>query len=155
MAANDTDLIGELRILTGYSTRVLPKGDFESVLDMARRHIRTRKQIEADWLEADWYENQYREEALFWFSALFSKVATGELDSQTIQVGAIDSRELLAKGNNDVTTWYRHAQQALGNVEPGTDSRTGYGHGSTRVIREDRVYDEDEEAGGSLTGDEL
>lgn len=141
MASSDVELLQEIRFQTGYLTdAVLDDTAFESVMSVARRHIRTRKAIEQEWTEADWYDNQYREEALFWFSCLFAKVATGELDAQTFQVGAIDSKSLLGSDDGEVTAWYRNAERALGAVEPGEQTNSGYGFGIGRPAREDRRY---------------
>lgn len=145
MASSDAELIAEARIQTGYGTRTLDANDFGSVLSIAKRHIRTRRAIEVTWDESDWYDNEYREEALFWFSCLFAKVSTGELDAQDIQVGAVDAKSLLAKGNKQVTEWYRKAEQALKSVEPGDNTDAGYGHGIRSGGREDRLYGEDAE----------
>lgn len=144
MASSDADLLPQLRIQTGYSTRVLDDTEFGAVMDVARRHIRTRKGIEADWQESDWYSNEYREEALFWWTCLFAKVATGDLDAQTLQVGAVDAKALLAKEDDEVTTWYRNAETALRNIEPGTKVQSGYGFGIGGPSREDRVYGGDD-----------
>ncbi|UBF22381.1 hypothetical protein HCTV-15_gp14 [Haloarcula virus HCTV-15] len=140
MASSDADLLPQVRIQTGYSARVLDNDTFSAVMDVARRHIRTRKGIEQEWTEADWYDNEYREEALFWWTCLFAKVATGELDSQTLQVGAVDSRQLLAKEKGEVTTWFRNAERALGAVEPGQQTDSGYGFGIGAPRRDDRRY---------------
>ena len=150
MATTDAELISELRIITGHNAAVLDDTEMASVLSTAKRHIRVKRSITASWNEADWYENENREEALFWFAALFSKVATGELDAQSLQIGAIDEKELLAKGNNDVTTWYRNARSALGGIEPGQGSDAGYGFGISAPEREDRVYGT-EDAGSDVT----
>ncbi|WP_372611627.1 hypothetical protein [Halomonas sp.] len=154
MASSDDELLGEARIQTGYSTRTLDDSEFLGVLSIAKRHIRTRKAIEEVWSEDDWYANQYREEALFWFTCLFSKVATGELDSQTLQVGAVDAKSLLAKENDDVTTWFRNARTALKSVEPGENTESGFGHGIGGVSREDRLYGDEGDYGirGSSEG---
>lgn len=149
MATTDVDLIAEVRVITGHGTLTLDDTEYQAVVSMAKRHIRTRKGIVQSWSESDWYAEDAREEALFWFTALFSKVATGELDAQTLQVGAVDARELLAKGNHQVTTWYRNAEQALGHVEPGKDAGTTMRH--AQVTREDRLYGEDDESTGDIS----
>lgn len=157
MASSDAELLPQLRIQTGYSARVLDDTDFGAVMDVARRHIRTRKGIEQTWEEADWYSNEYREEALFWWTCLFAKVATGELDAQTLQVGAVDAKQLLAKEKKEVTTWYRNAERALGAMEPGSQTASGYGFGIGGPSRDNRVYgdDADETSGSGVSADDL
>lgn len=78
-----------------------------------------------------------QEEALNWATKLFLKVAAGELDAQTIQVGAIDHDTLLAKDDNDVTVWFRNMEKAIRNINP----ETSFGHVST----ERHVYGPDAE----------
>jgi hypothetical protein len=152
MASSDDMLIAEARIQTGYvSQRSLDDEAFRSALSIAKRHIRTRKVIEQEWAEDDWYDNQYREEALFWYACLFAKVATGELDAQDLQVGAVDAKSLLAKDNNSVTEWYRNAEKALKNVRPGENTEAGYGFGIRGAVREDRVYGEESDEVGDGT----
>ena len=97
MASSDTELLPQLRMQTGYSEPVLDQDDWDAIFGIARRHIRVEKGITQDWDEADWYEEQNREEALFWFACLFAKVATGELDSQSVSVGSINQKTLMSK----------------------------------------------------------
>ena len=158
MASSDAELLPQLRIQTGYSERVLSADDFSAVIEVARRHIRTRKAIEQTWVESDWYDNEYREEALFWWTCLFAKVATGELDAQTLQVGAVDSKQLLAKEKKEVTTWYRNAERALGAIEPGEQTDSGYGFGIGGPVRADRTYtyeDNTRDGSGEVETDDL
>jgi len=136
VASNQTELIDELRLFTGYGTGVLDDTEFGTVIDRAAQHVSIVKDISDE--SFDFYASQDREEALFWFSCLFAKVAVKELDAQTIQVGSIDLRSLLAKDHNDATTWFRNAQAALRALDSNGDAAFGVGIGS--VTRKDRVY---------------
>lgn len=139
MANSDLTLKNEVRVFTRYSEAVLDNQDLDTVISRAKNHIRTKKGITED--NFDWYADQYREEALFWYTCVFSKVITGELDSQTVQVGAIDIDSLLAQDDGEVTTWVRKAQSALRTLDTGGD----YPHGVaiTSPTRENRVYGDD------------
>jgi hypothetical protein len=70
--------------------------------------------------QVDWYNEPAQEEALNWATKLFLKVAAGELDSQTIQVGAIDHKSLFSKEDDDYTLWYRNMERAIRNINPST-----------------------------------
>jgi len=103
----------EFRVITDYSEDELSNAEFEAVMNRAEKHIRAEKSGLDE--EFDLLSDAQAEEALFWFTCLFAKVATGELDSQTVQVGAIDSDTLLAKADDDVTEWFRNARGAMRN----------------------------------------
>lgn len=137
--ASKSELRAEFRVITGYSKDTFDDVAFESVLGRAKKHIRSRRDIPDNY---DWYADVQSEEALFWYTCLFAKVATGELDSQSIQAGAIDADTLLAKDDDDVTTWYRNAISALRSLQPEDAA------GGTRVERENRTYGSDSGGGG-------
>lgn len=139
--ASETELKAEFRVITGYSTAAMPDSDLDAVISRAQKHIRSKKGLQAG---TDWYADVNREEALFWFTCLFAKVATGELDAQTVQVGAIDVDTLLANDDGDVTTWYRNAVGALRALEPGATA------GITAPTRDNRVYGGDDDNSASL-----
>jgi hypothetical protein len=86
--------------------------------------------------QIDWYGNPNQQEALNWATKLFLKGAAGEIDSQTVQVGAIDHGTLLAKDDNSYTVWYRNMERALRDVNP----ENSFGHVST----ERRTYGNDD-----------
>lgn len=138
MASSDHDLMNEVRGLTGHDEATLDQEELTQVLSRAKRHIRNRRSLGSD---TDWYTEPQREEALFWATCLFSKVATGELDSQDISVGAIDANTLLAKDGEQVTVWYRNMEKALRQVNP----EAAFGH----ITTERRTYEPDDDDGGS------
>jgi len=130
MANSDTELETEVRGFTGVSDSVVTADEFQTVLSDAKRHIEVRRSLVDE--QIDWYNEPDQEEALNWATKLFLKVAAGEIDAQTIQVGAIDHNTLLAKSDNDVTVWYRNMERAIRNINP----ETRFGHRSI----ERRVY---------------
>lgn len=130
MANSDTELENEVRGFTGVNDSVVTAEEFQTVLSDAKRHIEVRRSLVDE--QIDWYGEPDQEEALNWATKLFLKAAAGEIDSQTIQVGAIDHGTLLAKSENDVTVWYRNMERAIRNINP----ETTFGHRST----ERRVY---------------
>lgn len=137
----EQDLKAEFRVITEYSTDIMSDADLDAVMSRAKKHIRAKKGLQAG---IDWYGDVHREEALFWFTCLFAKVATGELDAQDVQVAAIDVKNLLAKDDNDVTTWYRNAMSALHALEPAATT------GISAPERENRVYGGDDDTGPTL-----
>lgn len=134
MATTDTELENEVRGFTGVTTSVVGSEEFQTVLSDAKRHIELRRSLNQE--QIDWYGEPAQQEALNWATKLFLKVAAGELDSQTIQVGAIDHETLLSKDDNELTVWYRNMERAVRNINP----ENLFGHVST----ERRVYGEDD-----------
>lgn len=137
MANSDTELENEVRGFTGVSTAVVDTTDFDLVLKDAKRHIEVRRSLTPE--QIDWYGDPAQEEALNWATKLFLKVAAEEIDSQTVQVGAIDHDTLLAKDDDSYTIWYRNMESALRNI----NAATSYGI----VSSERRVYGTDTDEG--------
>jgi hypothetical protein len=148
MVSNEKDLKEDVREFTGYtSIRVLSHDGLDTAYRTAQRHIRVKKNLDADY---DWFETDKPggQEALFWYTCLFSKVQTGELDSQDLQAGAVDQKTLLAKADDDVTTWYRNAKSALKSIKATSIVQ------STAPSRTNREYEPDsfgDQSGGSTT----
>lgn len=118
MATSDQELESEVRGFTDVGEAIVSSEDFETVLSDAKRHIKLRRSLNEE--EIDWYGDDAQQEALNWASKLFLKVAAGELDSQTIQVGAIDHNTLLAKDDNSATVWFRKMESAIARIKPET-----------------------------------
>lgn len=118
MATSDTELEAEVRDFTDIYAPVVDAETFQTVLSDAKRHIKIRRSLNEE--EIDWYGEDVQEEALNWATKLFLKVAAKDLDSQTVQVGAIDDETLLAKEDSDVTIWYRKMDNAIAKIKPET-----------------------------------
>lgn len=146
--SSENQLKEDVRQMTGYThEQALSPDGLDSAYRNAKRHIRVRKSLppEADY---EWFDTDKpdREEALFWWTCLFTKVQTGELDSQAIQMGAIDQNTLLSKDNNSVTIWYRNAERAVRSIgEGGLFS-------SAAPRRSDRDYQPDDFTTGGSSG---
>lgn len=134
MATSDTELENEIRGFTGVDVAIVNSEEFQTVLSDAKRHIKVRRSLKPE--QIDWYGDPIQEEALNWAAKLFLKVAAGEIDSQTIQVGAIDHDTLLAKDDNTYTIWYRNMEAAVRQI----NANISYGHTAT----ERRTYGSDE-----------
>jgi hypothetical protein len=134
--SNDTTLKEEVRVITGYDTITLSSDELDTVLKRAKRHIRTRKDLEQSF---DFYAEASREEALFWWTCLFAKVSAGELDSQSINVAAVDVDTLLAKDDDEITQWYRSAMLAMRSMTPAGEDYPGE-TGITSPQRDGREY---------------
>lgn len=119
MATSDTELEEEVRVMTGYDTAVIPSSEFQTVISRAQSFLVNRRSLEDD--DVDWFGNPRAEEALYWGVCFFAKVKTGELDGQNIAAGAIDLDTLLAKEDNDLTTWLRNALNASKSLNPTGD----------------------------------
>lgn len=144
MATSDEELETEVRVMTGHDEAVLPSSQFQTVISRAKSFIENRRSLANS--DVDWYGNPAAEEALYWGTCFFSKVKTGELDGQEISAGAIDLDTLLAKEDNDLTTWLRNALNASRSLNPTGDF-------AARSITRDgeRDYgDDEEEIGGSI-----
>lgn len=142
MASSDAELLSQVRDMTGYTDRTtLEESELRSVVERAKSWITSRKSLDPD---ASWYaeDSPEREEALFWLSCLFSKVASGELDSPGHEVDNVRIEHLAANGDSQTTEWASRAQQALRNVSPAGSS--GGNYGVTSIQRSsDRTYGED------------
>jgi hypothetical protein len=149
MFTDKSELKQEVRNFTDYSQSVLTSDGLDTAYRNAQRHIRRTKSLEPEfvWFEPDKLAAQ---DALYWWTCLFSKVQTGELDSQDLQIGAIDQKALLAKANNDVTMWYRQAVSALESVNSSSIIQ------STSPSRTDRDYQvtgwSEQDSGGTNAG---
>ncbi|UBF21500.1 hypothetical protein HRTV-24_gp14 [Halorubrum virus HRTV-24] len=146
MATDDTTLKSEVRAFTGIEVSRISEEEMDTVLSDAKRHVQLRASLND--AEVDWYGDPAQEEALNWATKLFLKVAAGELDSQTVQVGAIDHKALLAKSNKQTTIWYRNMENAVRRI-----TKPGSAFGLSSVARTDREYggdDEDTSGGISL-----
>jgi hypothetical protein len=146
MFANETELKQEVRDFTGYTTtEVLSSDGLDAAYSNAKRHIRVKKSLSADF---NWFgsEKAAAQDALYWWTCLFSKVQTGELDSQDVQVGAVEKEGLLAKNDDEVTMWYRQANQAMKSLKATTIIR------SSAPSRSDRTYSPDTFSGGDSSG---
>lgn len=140
MAISDAELKSEVRDFTGIDVATVGGSEFDTVVADAKRHIKIERSMNES--EVDWYNDPHQEDALNWATKLFLKVAAGELDSQTIQVGAIDHDTLLSKDDDSVTIWFRKMQSSMNKINPATS----YGVRSTGR----RTYgSEDESSGGS------
>lgn len=139
-----TDFLVEFRTITNYGERILSNSEVEAVMGRAEKHIRSRKTNLPD--DFDFFSDNQGEEALFWFTCLFAKVATGELDSQDVSAGALDAETLLAKDDDEITTWYRNATRALRNLRPGNMFRAA---SPARTEREYEVGGFSEQSGSS------
>lgn len=138
MATDDTTLKSEVRAFTGIEESRISDEEMDAVVSDAKRHIKLRTTLHE--AEIDWYGDPAQEEALNWATKLFLKVAAGELDAQTVQVGAIDNKALLAKRNNETTVWYRNMESAIRRI-----TKPGAAFGLSSVSRTDREYGTDEE----------
>jgi ATP-dependent helicase YprA (DUF1998 family) len=116
MATTDTELKDSIRKFTGIDAETLSDEEFDTVISDAKRHIKLRRSLEES--QVDWYGDEHQQEALNWTAKLFLKVATGDLDEKTVQVGAIDEKHILAKDDNEVTVWHRNMERAIRNINP-------------------------------------
>lgn len=148
MYATKVELKNDVREFTGYTSQLaLSQDGLNTAYKRAKRHIIRKKSISDDF---EWYgpDNGAARDALFWFTCLFTKIETGELDSQGLQAGAVDADELLAKDDNSITSWYREARDALRSVKSTSIIQ------SSRPVRSGRSYSKDtfdDQSGGSGT----
>ena len=108
-----TELKDEVREMTGYTSNLqLSTDGLDTAYHRAKRHITVKKSIAEDfvWFKSD---NAPAQDALFWWTCLFTKVQTGELDSQDLQAGAVDQKTLMVKEDGETTMWYRQAEESL------------------------------------------
>lgn len=126
MASNDDELVAEVRALTNFQDDVISDSDMRTLVTIAKREIRTLSGLPSP----DWYEENDAEQALFWLTALFTKVHTGHIGGVSYSVGELEQAPL--RETNQF--WLNRFQQHLSNLSAGTL----YGH--TSVSRPDRTY---------------
>lgn len=130
MVSTKSDLKDDVRQFTGYtSEKVLSIDGLDTSYRRAKRHISIEKALEPafNWFSED---NPEAQEALFWYTCLFAKIQTGEIDSQDLQVGAVDEGHLPA----EETQWYQKAESALRSLKSDGIFQ------SSRPVRNDREY---------------
>lgn len=130
MANSDVELREEVSEFTG--TAIGPD-ELDTAIERAQKHIKIATQRTSP---VDWYDDETAENAVFWWSCLFTKVASGELDAQTFKAGSIEAQHL---PSGESGTWLRRARAALDTMS----ATSGVGMGITAPEREDRVYGED------------
>jgi hypothetical protein len=148
MASSDSELRGEVRGLTDYSTAVLDQDELKSVVSRAKKHIRVKKSVQTDF---DFYAEEARESALFWYTCFFAKVSVGEIDGGEVQIGTINIDTTSSSDDDEVTTWLRNARDALDAIDSG--GAVAYGTGISSVTRDNRTYGEGSTGSGTGTGD--
>lgn len=145
----EIELKQDVRNQTGYTDRAtLSRDALDTAYRNAQRHIRVRKGLETNF---DWFDSsdEARYDALYWWTCLFVKMATGELDAQDLQIGAIDQKALLAKDDDEVTQWYRNAESAIRAIQ--TDGVSTVMQ-SASPTRDDRVYGSDDGTSTDISG---
>lgn len=90
MAANNDELIAEVRSLTGYGTGVISADDMSNLVTVAQEEILDLQ----DTNTLDWYSVRSAERALFWLVALFTKVHTKEIGGAGFTVGELRQEPL-------------------------------------------------------------
>lgn len=138
----------DVRVFTDHSTDRVSESELDTVVERAMKHVKSRKDIPD---EFDLLGDSNGEEAVFWFSCLFSKIKTGELDAQTLQIGAIDVDALLAEEDDEVVTWLRNARLALRSLNVSDDDGVAFGAGITAPSRGEEVGSDSETDTGLST----
>lgn len=134
--ANSIDgLKAEVRDIAGTK---LSDGALDTAIERAKRRIK----IQTGQQSVDWYASTEAEEALFWTTCLFTKIADGELDAQTFRSGSIEFEHL---SSEEAGEWAKNSQQAIDALA----ASAGSAFAITAPTRDDRVYGEDD--GGDAT----
>jgi len=148
---HESELKADVRQQTGNTdTATLSSDALDTAYRNAKRHIRVRNSLPHE-SQYEWFDPEFpaREDALYWWTCLFAKVQTGELDAQEVQVGAVETDSLLAKDDDDVTQWYRNARTVMRAVSP------GQAFAISNPGRDDRVYGADDSGTASSLTDDL
>lgn len=132
MASSDIELRNEVRDFTGYDEITLEIDRLKTCVARAKRRITSRKQSLGRPTDVEWYDpdSPQLEEALYWHTVIYAKMATGDLDAPDIKVGN-KSHEPLSREDTEL---YTYAEQALNSV----NFSSHYGVGE--ITRDSRVY---------------
>lgn len=116
---SEHEFLKEVREMTGNTSDLALSDDgLKSALASAKRKISIAKGLDA---EHNWFgpnSSQAEKDALFWFTCLFTKIETGELDAQDLDAGAISEDTLTATNDGDYTQWYSNAVSAMRSFNP-------------------------------------
>lgn len=131
MANTDTELIIELRSLTGYSDAVIADETWLEMIKASKQEVRAEAGLDIP----DFYDYEHRsaERALFWTCSLFSKIYMGELEGLDFNIGSIKIHQLPVR---DITrVWYEKIDTHISNLR-----NQSSGFGSRSVNRGTREY---------------
>ena len=113
MAQNDQELIEEVRSLTGYSERIIPNSDMQSLIQISKEDIRGLSSSEIP----DIYDDKVAERATFWTVVMFTKIFVGELDAPNFKIGSISVDSMPRR--DIVRVWYRQLDQYVKRLSSG------------------------------------
>lgn len=136
MARSDTDLIGEVRALTGYDDGVMfTDSDIQSLIDIGKEELRSHLGLstlefyqrgDTNTLDAD--------RALFWFTCIATKVRAGEIGSVELTVDGLET----AQSRGQFEYWFQNFAQRVHAASGLVNS----GAASTTISRgDDRTYE--------------
>lgn len=131
MATSDTELIEEVRTLTGYDALLIPDPEMQTLLQVAKNDIEGLASTPFDTI----YDDKVVERATFWTTVMFTKVHMGELDAPNFTIGAL---KVDALPRRDIArVWYRQLDQYIARLSAGRAT------GITSVRRANREYNDE------------
>lgn len=135
MARSDSDLINEVRALTGYTSSVMfSDSDIQALIDIGKEELRSRfgapqfqfyQRGDTNTLDAD--------RALFWFTCIALKVRAGEIGSVELTVDMLETQQ--SDGQFDY--WFDNFAQR---VQAASGSEVA-GAAGVQIERDDREYE--------------
>lgn len=131
MATSQTDIRDEVRSITDYDKSIFADDDLDELITIAEDEIKDEVgDYNLDFYNGEETFNQDR--ALFWLSAMFAKIRSGEIEGVELSAGDLETSSLSAQGSYWFDQYRRRLSQ-VGSVP---------GFGSVRVSRSvDRSYE--------------
>lgn len=131
MVSSDSDLAAQVRTLTDYDASIIPDGDLQGVISLAKDELRA----EANNDTLTFYDgNIQADRALFWLTCIFLKVKAGELDAPDLSIGELKVKQNAMDTQTGI--WFQKFNQRLDGI-----ASPLMGH--TVVRRTDRTYNFD------------
>lgn len=136
MAQSDSELVDEVRVLTGYDDEVMfSDSDLDSLVQIGKEELRSYWNLpefefyrrgEENTLDAD--------RALFWFTCIATKVRAGEIGSVELTIDSLET----AQYDGQFSYWFRNFQQRAASA----GGASGVGPANIQVSRaEERSYE--------------
>ena len=137
MARSDSELINEVRALTGYDDGAMfTDSDIQALVDLGKEELRAGLGLpDFTFYRRDDVNTLDADRALFWFVCIATKVRAGEIGSVELSVNNLE--ETTRQGQFEY--WFSNFQNRMRAAES-----ANVGAASTTISRSDRDYEYDQ-----------
>lgn len=133
MASSQTEVREDVRSITDYDKSIFSDSELDELISIAEDEVKT----EVGELDLAFYNGEEtfnQDRAVFWLSALFAKVRSGEIEGVELSAGDLETSSLSAQGSY----WFDQYRRRLAQVSGSP------GFGQVQVSRtSERTYEFD------------